>query len=150
MALTAKALSDAQAMGDKSFRDAWCQHIEGKPLVEKGEAVKMDAKGETAGTQVDYPEGVFIYESYDVFLKRAVVWASTHFSDDDVKRIIDKKKTDEVTSREDISYVEEGKDKAEIVERILEKWGPEQGHYEKIHTLPDGSIYVKLKEEYRG
>lgn len=136
---------NVSAIDDKNYRDSWVDHIEGKPVSEVKIETKQDINGDTAGKQADYEGGVYVYESYEVFLKRAAVWASTHFTDEDIREIIDRKKTDEVTAREEIDYVEEGKDKAVIVERIIEKWGVEHGHYEKIHTLPDGSIFVKLK-----
>jgi len=149
MAVTPLDLHNASKSGGKTLRDKWCEHIEGKTKTQIDSGVKKDVKGNDAGSQHEYDDGTYIYENIDVFAKRTIVWANSKLTNKEVDDIIAKRKADEVTSREEVAYVEAGKNKSEKLERIIEKWGMEHGFYEAIHTLPDGSVYMRLKAEYR-
>lgn len=137
-------------MLNKAFRDLWVLRIESQVIAETVAArSKNDHNGADAGIQVDYGQGIFVYENYGTLVKRAKVWCRAHLSTSDIRAIINSKKSIEGFPWDEIVYVEAGSTNAEKIDRIIDTWGIEHGHYERIHTLPDGSVYLKLKSEFR-
>lgn len=133
---------------DKDQLNAWVVHIQGKPCAEIKSEIKKDAKGDIVGKQTDYENGVFVYENEAVFQKRAITWAQAKFAKSDFDDILEKYKKNELASSDTIKYIEDGKDLSEKISRLLTEFGFDHGFYEKTHTLPDGSVYMKLKDKW--
>jgi hypothetical protein len=134
--------SSTTRIDSKPFRDAWVSHIENGAV----EEVLFETKPE--GKQAEYANGIFVYESYDVFIARAKVWGKDKLTVGAIEAIVAKKKLVEPIDFETINAIEAMATKDEKVEKIIDAWGVDHDYYEKIHTLPDGSIFVKLKAEF--